>query len=168
MYNKNMTKLSRRHLDPINFGQYVNNLWSAFTLMDSKDDIKLLFKDLFTHTEYKMFTKRLEIARRLLEGQTYEQINKELNVTARTITGINNTLATAGNGLRKAHDKLNALEEKDLAKQKEITKNLENPFRQKTQRKTLGGTLLKVGLIALDKKISKKLKQRTAKKSLSV
>ena len=115
-----------------------------------------------------MFTKRLEIARRLLEGQTYEQINKELNVTARTITSINNTLATAGDGLRKAHDKLNTLEEKYLAKQREITKNLENPFRQKTQRKTLGGTLLKVGLIALDKKISKKLKQRTAKKSLSV
>ena len=120
-----MTKLSRRILDPKVFGHYVNNLWSAFTLMDSKEDIKLLFKDLFTHTEYKMFAKRLEIARRLFAKETYENIQKALNVTARTVTNINNILAEKGEGLRKAHEKLVSIEKDFLAMQRERTKNLE-------------------------------------------
>lgn len=97
-------------MDPVNFGHYVNNLWSAFTLMDSKEDIKLLFKDIFTHTEYKMFAKRLEIARRLLKGESYENIMNELNVTSNTITKINNILANQGYGLRKADNKLSKLD----------------------------------------------------------
>lgn len=162
-----MTKLSRKPI-PENFGHYVNNLWSAFTLMDSKGDIKLLFKDLFTHTEYKMFAKRLEIAKRLLDKQTYEIISRDLNVTSRTISSINNILNEKGEGLRKAYQKLEELEEKYLSKQRERTKNLENPFRQKVKRKTATGALLKAGLVALDKTISKKLKQRTAKKELEI
>lgn len=101
-----MTKLSRRPVDPEKFGHYVNNLWSAFTLMDSKEDIRLLFKDLFTHTEYKMFAKRLEIARRLLESGSYLDIQKEMSVTANTVTRVSNVLSTKGDGLRKAHGKV--------------------------------------------------------------
>lgn len=73
-----MTKLSKRLLDPKDLGLYINNLWSVFTLLDSKDQVRALFRDLFTHTEYKMFAKRLEIAKRLLEGQTYEEISQNL------------------------------------------------------------------------------------------
>lgn len=164
-----MTKLSRKPIDPSEFGHYVNNLWSAFTLMESKQDVRLLFKDLFTHTEYKMFAKRMEIARRLLGGERYDDIKKALNVTANTIARVNNILSEKGDGLRKAHGKLEELEERYLAKQRERTKNLENPFRKKVKdhNKTILGELLKVGVKSLDKKISKKLKQRTAKKHLS-
>jgi TrpR-related protein YerC/YecD len=163
-----MTKLSRKILDPEHFGRYINNLWSAFTLMESKEDIRLLFKDLFTHTEYKMFAKRLEIARRLMTGERYDDIKKQLNVTANTISRINNILNEKGDGLRKAHGKLEQLEEKYLAKQREHTKNLENPFRKKIKDhgKTVLGELLKGGIKELDKTILKKLKQRTAKRAL--
>ena len=162
-----MTKLSRKQIDPKQFGLYVNNLWSAFTLMDSKEDIRLLFKDLFTHTEYKMFAKRLEIARRLLQKQIYEDIQKALNVTPNTVTKVSNILAEKGEGLRKAHDKLAKLEEKYFQRQREKTKNLENPFRRKTQRKTVLGELIKAGVKELDRTVSRNLKRRTAKKSLS-
>lgn len=168
MNNRVMTKLSRKYMDPEKFGNYVNNLWSAFTLMDSKEDVRLLFKDLFTHTEYKMFAKRLEVARRLLEKEIYQVIQQEMNVTPNTITKVSNVLAEKGEGLRKAHEKLRRLEEKYLDRRQEITKNLENPFRQKTQRKTVLGALIKVGALAADKAISRKLKQRTARKKLEV
>ncbi len=163
-----MTKISRKPMDPEKFGHYINNLWSAFTLMDSKEDIRLLFKDLFTHTEYKMFAKRLEIARLLMQGESYENIEKVLNVTSGTISRVSNILTEKGNGLRMAHEKLNLLEDKHLAKQREITKNLENPFRQKIigGKKALLRGVLKAGASAFDKKISKTLKQRTAKKVL--
>lgn len=163
-----MIKLSRKSLNSANFGLYVNNLWSAFTLMDSKADIRLLFKDLFTHTEYKMFAKRLEIARRLLRGERYDKIKIELNVTANTIARINNTLSEKGDGLRKAHEKINRIEDKHFARQREIAKNLENPFlaKAKKQQQTLLGVALKAGVKQLDKTLVRKLKQQTAKKSL--
>src|SRR6185369_1853668 len=101
-----MTKLSRKLLDPEKFGHYINNLWSAFTLMDTKEDIRLLFKDLFTHTEYKMFAKRLEIARRLLSQETYYDIQKAMNVTSHTVMRVNDRLSERGEGLRLAHKKL--------------------------------------------------------------
>ena len=163
MYNI-MTKLSRKSLDPKAFGHYINNLWSSFTLMDSKVDIRLLLKDLLTHTEYKMFAKRLEIARRLIEKQTYEQIQKELNVTSRTISDVNNTLAEAGGGYRKAHEKLNNLEERIHKHEKNYIKILENPLSEKVIPKTVLGTLLKTGIRKVDKKISLAIKHRSAKK----
>jgi len=159
-----MTKLSKKQIDPEKFGHYLNNLWSAFTLMDSKEDIRLLFKDLFTRTEYKMFAKRLEIARRLLVGENYVNIQRELKVGPDTVGRVSDSLTEKGYGLRKAHEKLNKLEEKFLAKQREATKNLENPFRKKAQRKTLFGVALKAGAVKLDRIISKKIKQSTAKK----
>lgn len=161
-----MTKLSKKPIDPQKFGHYVNNLWSVFTLMDSKEDIRLLFKDLFTHTEYKMFTKRLEIARRLLRGERYEDIQEDLKVTTHTITRINNVLNEKGDGLRKADAVLTDLEEKYLKRQKDITRNLENPFLASLRRRTLGGALLKAGLNLADQAIIRRVRERSAKKKL--
>ena len=156
-------------MDPEKFGYYVNNLWSAFTLMDSKNDIRLLFKDLFTHTEYKMFAKRLEISRRLISGQTYEVIQRDTGVTSGTIMRINEILNVQGIGLRKANEKLDKLEEKYAKTHREQTKNRENPFRSKIKQnnQTLLGQIIKGSVQKLDTTISKKLKQQTASKKLS-
>ena len=105
-----MTKISRKPVDPELMSSYVNNLWSVFAMIKGKDDIKLLFKDLFTHTEYKMFAKRLEIARRLLEGETYESIMDHLKVTERTISAVSNILERAGQGFRLASQKIEQIE----------------------------------------------------------
>ncbi len=163
-----MTKLSRKNLDPSEFGHYINNLWSAFTLATSKEDIRLLFKDLFTHTEYKMFAKRLQIARLLILGEGYGAIQKQLKVTPTTIAKINNILAEKGEGLRKADEQLSAIEDKQLAKQRGYQKDLENHFRQKVGRKTVLGELLKVGVKALDVKISRTMKQKSAKRQIII
>ena len=136
--------------------------------MDTKDDIKLLVKDLFTHTEYKMLSKRLEIGRLLLNGQSYEQIKKTLNVTPTTISRMSNILIEKGEGIRKAHSKLNQIEEKRLAKKKAYTERLSNPFKFNSRRKTLGGELVKAGFKILDKKISKSIKTSSAKKTLEI
>ncbi|MBI2607755.1 MAG: hypothetical protein HYW51_02935 [Candidatus Doudnabacteria bacterium] len=161
-----MTKLSRLHLDPEHFGHYVNNLWAAFTLMDSKEDIRLLFKDLFTHTEYKMFAKRLEIARRLLQGQTYEEIINALRVTSRTINNVSNILVIHGDGLRKVHSKLQDLEHKYQGKREERQAILERRVRRKAPAETFLANLVTEGVPAANRFIRKKLKQRSAKRTL--
>lgn len=163
-----MTKLSRRNNEIADFGHYINNLWSAFTLLDSKEQIRLLFKDLFTHTEYKMFAKRLEIARRLLLKNTYESIQKELKVTAQTVSKIGNILEEKGEGLRTAHKRLELMEKKWEMTQKKAARNLENPFLKRIKRKTVLGRIIKAGAVVLDSKVSKSLKQRTAHKELTV
>lgn len=165
-----MTKLSRKPLPVEHMGYYINNLWSAFTLAGSKEDIKLLFKDLFTHTEYKMFAKRLEIARRLLSGDRYEDIKKILNVTEQTIAKISNALIEKGAGFRKTHELLLEVEQEYENQRKQQEQNLANPFlyRVKARQKILLGQALRAGVKALDKKIIKGIKYRSAKKLLTI
>ncbi|PIR97345.1 MAG: hypothetical protein COT91_01885 [Candidatus Doudnabacteria bacterium CG10_big_fil_rev_8_21_14_0_10_41_10] len=163
-----MAKVSRRQENSKDLGHYINNLWSAFTLMDSKEDIRILFRDLFTHTEYKMLAKRLEIARRLLNEESYEQIIKDLKVTARTITVISNTLAIKGEGLRKTHDKLLEMEGKYQKYQEERQKRWERRSTEGLVRKSILGQVLKAGIKSADKAIAKKRKKISAKQSLSI
>lgn len=158
-----MTKLSRKNIDSNVFGHYVNNLWSAFTLMDTKEDIRLLFKDLFTHTEYKMLTKRLEIARRLLVGQGYQEISRELGVTSRTITVISNVLAMQGEGLRKACDKLASVGKKIRSGRRTMALS---PI--KVVKSTVLGAALGAGVTAADRQLKKVLKHRSAKQELGM
>ena len=163
-----MTKLSKKPINQEKLGHYVNNLWSAFTLMDSKEAVRALFRDLFTHTEYKMFAKRFEIARRLLNGDSYDSIRNSLNVTNGTISHVSNILINRGEGFRDAHKRLNEIEQKFLQKQSERQKFLERRKRRKLPMETFLPELLKVGMSAADKAISRKLKYSSVKKKLSI
>ena len=151
-------------------GHYINNLWAAFTLAGSKEDIRLLFKDLFTHTEYKMFAKRLEIARRLLKEERYQDIKESLNVTEHTIAKISNILEEKGYGFRNTHSELSKMEEAYLKKQRQIQKDLGNPFwkKAKSGHRTLLGQAAKIGLKLIDAKIAKNIKRRSAVQKLTV
>ncbi len=162
-----MTKVSRRAIDPKDFGYYVNNLWSVFTLLDSKEHVRALFRDLFTHTEYKMFAKRLEIARRLLKGQTYDEITSNLKVTNHTISTINNILARDGSGLKIADQKLLDLEKsyqrkrethQDVLERRNFTKNLEQ---------ILVKNIIKAGVRKADQILRRRTRETTSRKELS-
>jgi uncharacterized protein YerC len=163
-----MTKLSRKYLDSDKFGHYINNLWSGFTLMGSKEDIRLLFRDLFTHTEYKMFAKRLEISRRLLEGQGYDEIIKQMNVTERTIANINNTLAEKGDGFRKVHSKLSDIEQGYRDREAAREERLSNPFRGELPGQNVLRDAIAEGAKYADKKLTSYKRRKSAKKKLIV
>jgi uncharacterized protein YerC len=111
-----MTKVSSKPISSEKLGQYIQNLWSAFLAMNSKDDMRLFFRSMFTHTEYKMFAKRLEIARRLIEQQTYHVISRELSVSEKTINHVSNILAEKGEGFINAYEALFSLDKKTLSK----------------------------------------------------
>ena len=163
-----MVKVSRRPVDPKDFGHYINNLWSAFALMDTKEDIRLLFKDLFTHTEYKMFAKRLEIARRLLASQTYQEIGQALKVTARTINSVSNILNSTGEGLRKADQKLKDLEKRFQRYREERQAVLERRSMPQLAGANVLPQLLKNTVIVADKAISKTIKHKSASRHLPI
>lgn len=149
-------------------GLYINNLWSVFTLIFSKEEIKALFKDLFTHTEYKMFAKRLEIAHRLLEGQTYEQIKNDLKVTEHTIRTVSNILERDGAGFRRAHQLLTGLEKDFKRKREKRQDRLERRTRRKPPAETLIPDLLGEGLYQIDKVIKRRTARSSARRHLPV
>ncbi|OGE82176.1 MAG: hypothetical protein A3B95_01090 [Candidatus Doudnabacteria bacterium RIFCSPHIGHO2_02_FULL_43_13b] len=163
-----MTKLSKRALDPKDLGYYINNLWSAFTLLDSKDEVRSFFRDIFTHTEYKMLAKRLEIGRRLLEGQTYESISEDLKVTPPTITSISNALERGGSGLRTVHEKLQYLEKSLQRKKSERQDRLEHRRLPKFRESTFAANVLREGFGTINKVLKRRTRETSARKQLPV
>ena len=163
-----MEKLSKIKLDPKDFGLYVNNLWAVFTLMNSKEQVRALFRDLFTHTEYKMFAKRLEIARRLLDGQTYGNIKKDLKVTEHTISSVSNILEREGAGFRMAYKFLLELEKDFNRKREHKQARLERRGRRKLPAETFAGELLAASFKNLDKIKNEKIARISTKKQLQV
>ncbi|OGE89060.1 MAG: hypothetical protein A3J07_00295 [Candidatus Doudnabacteria bacterium RIFCSPLOWO2_02_FULL_49_13] len=163
-----MTKLSRTSLDLKDFGRYINNVWSVFTLLDSKEDVRAFFHSLFTHTEYKMFAKRLEIARRLIEGETYESIARDLKVTEHTIASISNILARDGYGFKIAHQKLQGLDQAHQKKREQRQDYLERKRWPKFREQILVEGLVKAGTAKVSSLLRKRTRQSTARKQLSV
>jgi uncharacterized protein YerC len=161
-----MAKVSRRHLNENKLAEYVNYLWSAFALMPTKVDLRLLFNDLITRTEKEMLAKRFQIARRLLDQCNYDEIQRELNVTSGTVATVSDVLAKRGEGFRMAHKKLNAIEQNQRDTDIRRRKDMENPFRMKSTRKTLLGAVIKAGLKHLDKTISGNIKKKSASEHL--
>lgn len=115
-----MTKVSRFRLDSEKLSLIFNNFWSAIALLDDKRQIKDFFQSLLTHTEMEMLSKRIQIAKMLLSGNSYEQIKHKVKVTDSTIARINNLLAIDNNGLEMVVKKLKKIEE-DLEKERMST-----------------------------------------------
>lgn len=107
-----MTKISRISPDPRHMGIFIDNFWNAVTLLESKEETKTFLKDLLTHTETKMFAKRIQIAKMLVQGYDYRTIKNYVKVTNSTIASVNNLLNTGGKGLVRIIKRLIKLEEK--------------------------------------------------------
>lgn len=94
-------------------GRFINNLWSAFALLENKEEAREFLKDILSHTETKMLAKRLQIAKMLLEGRSYQAIKTYTGVQNSTVAKINNILNTSeGDGLRRVAEGLIELEKR--------------------------------------------------------
>lgn len=123
-----MTKISRFKVDPKHLGFFINNFWSIITLLENKEQVKSFLKDLLTHTEMKMFAKRVQIAKMLLEGYDYRAIRNYVKVTDQTISRINNILETGEGGLRISVSYLQKIEEAVDKEKMRISPNLKKKY----------------------------------------
>lgn len=115
-----MTKLSRRPIEEEHLNQFFNNFWNVLTLFTDKQEVKTFLGELLTHTEIKMFAKRLQIAKMLLEGYDYLTIGDFVKVTDQTVAKMNNLLHAESAGTRKAVEQLHQLEEEQERKLKAL------------------------------------------------
>lgn len=123
-----MTRISRIKVDPQHLLFFLNNFWNLITLLENKDQVKDFLKDLLTHTEMKMFAKRIQIAKMLLEGYNYQAIRKYVKVTDSTIARISNLLEIGGNGLKTAINYLKKIEHEIEKERMRISPNLKKRY----------------------------------------
>lgn len=77
------------------------DLLNAFQIIRSPEDVALFIQDLFTKTEVQFLSKRLRIAKLLLQDKTYEEIEKELHVSHGTVAKVASWLSEKGYGFRR-------------------------------------------------------------------
>lgn len=87
------------------------------SIKDPKEAAQIL-TDLLTPSEIEMVAKRLEIAKLLIQGKTYDQIRTKINAGYSTIGRINTWLNLSGEGFKiavsriKKEEKIPTIEEK--------------------------------------------------------
>ena len=124
-----MTKLSRRQLPKEDWEEFFDQICNALTLFETKQEIREFLSDLWTYTEKKMFSKRLQVARCLLNGLTYDAISTRFKVTETMIASVSDNLNAYGYGFNNAHKKLDEFEGKRQKRREYAIKKIENPFR---------------------------------------
>lgn len=101
-----MTKISRKTpIITLIKSDLVDKLWSTLVSLKNVEEMEDFAEGLFTYTEIGMLAKRLEIAKMLLSGHAYFEIQDRLKVTNRTITSVQRRLLR-NDGFRQIIEKL--------------------------------------------------------------
>ncbi len=79
----------------------LNDFYQMISEIKDKEDAKNFFKDLLTPGETIMIVYRIEIAKMLLQGFSYEDIQKKLKVGTSTVNNVNKWLYSGFGGYMK-------------------------------------------------------------------
>ena len=84
----------------------VDALFDAILSLESREECYAFFEDLCTVKEISDMAQRLEAAKLLLGGRTYDQIVKEVEISTATISRVNRCLNYGKGGYRKALERV--------------------------------------------------------------
>ncbi len=93
--------------------QIIDDFCRAVTSLQSIEECYQFFSDIFTVQELTTFSQRLQVARLLEQGDTYETIRKKTSVSSSTITRINTELCYGAGGYRMVIERLHHNEEEN-------------------------------------------------------
>lgn len=97
-----MSRVNPRTLDSGSRMKYLDLLWTSIAQLETRQEVKQFFKDLLSESEAIMLARRIEVARRLVEGQSYGQISNELKIGTDTVSRVQRWLASGFGGYDKA------------------------------------------------------------------
>ena len=83
--------------EPIN-QEYMDELVRAMASLEGEEECRAFLRDLCTMQELIQLSQRLQVAKRLLAGETYDAIRAQLPVSSTTITRINTALHYGAGG----------------------------------------------------------------------
>ena len=84
----------------------IDQLFRAILSLQNLDEFYRFFGDLLTVQELSAFAQRLQVARMLSEGMTYEIIRGEIATSSSTITRVNTELRYGSGGYQMVLDRL--------------------------------------------------------------
>ncbi len=97
-----MSKVNPRALDSNSKMKYLDLLWTSISQLRTREETKQFFKDLLSESEAIMLARRIEIAKRLLEGESYDSITADLKVGRDTIGRVQRWLVSGFGGYERA------------------------------------------------------------------
>jgi uncharacterized protein YerC len=87
-----MSKKKFFEVDPKIRSKMLNDFYEMVSRIGDKKNARNFFKDLLTPGESIMIVYRIEIAKMLLEGFGYDDVQRKLNVGANTVSAVNKWL----------------------------------------------------------------------------
>lgn len=66
----------------------INDLYQVFLKLETLEDCKDLFDDLCTYKELEQMLQRVNAARYLLNGETYDEVIKKTNISSATLSRV--------------------------------------------------------------------------------
>ncbi len=97
--------------------KYLDLLWTSIAAFKSRDEVKNFFKDLLSESESIMLSRRIMIAKYLLEDLTYDEIKARLKVGDGNIAKVHSWLVSGFGGYEKAVREFNkALDKRGINK----------------------------------------------------
>jgi len=87
--------------------KYLGEFYSMVALLESRQEVKSFFKDLLTLSEITMISRRIQIAKLLLEGKNYDEIRKALKAGRTNISQVEKWLNNGFGGYKNIITKYN-------------------------------------------------------------
>ena len=84
----------------------IDALFDAILSLETREECYDFFEDLWTVKEISDMAQRLEAAKLLLDGSTYEQIVKTVEISTATISRINRCIQYGTGGYRQTIEKV--------------------------------------------------------------
>jgi TrpR-related protein YerC/YecD len=83
----------------------IGDFYSMISLLKSRDEVKKFFKDVLSLSEVVMISRRIQIAKMILEGYTYEEIRKKLKVGFNNINQVDRWVKNGFGGYKEVINK---------------------------------------------------------------
>lgn len=93
-------KVKYNELNEFEKKKYLGEFYTMVSLLRSRDEVKNFFKDLLTLSEVVMISRRIQAAKMMLEGETYETVSKKLKMSTGTITQVEKWLNNGFGGYK--------------------------------------------------------------------
>lgn len=88
-------------------------LFDAVLLLQDRTECYRFFEDVCTIAELKSMAQRFDVAQKLDEGVTYQEISQQLGASTATISRVNRALSYGAGGYRLLLDRLSEQKKED-------------------------------------------------------
>ena len=90
--------------------QAVEKLYKAILTLKDSEECALFFEDICTIQELETFAQRLEVAAKLAEGKSYQEVNKLTGASTATISRVGKCINYGAGGYKMVIDRLSEVE----------------------------------------------------------